>query len=107
MFPRVDGRMDFSYSSTDYGIGTRGQVRSRKVGEPLLLRMVTRTVRVWQIPVIFVAFIIGLKDSTETAILFENTVFVKAVMLVLSKVYSFSSLVSEQVVRDIFRSFVY
>lgn len=43
--------------------------------------MVTQIVRVWQIPVIFVAFVIELKDDLETAILFENTVFVKAVML--------------------------
>lgn len=30
---KVDGRMEFSYSSTDDGNGTRGQVRLRKAGE--------------------------------------------------------------------------
>ena len=33
VFLREDGRMEFSYSSTDDGDGTRGQVRLRKVGE--------------------------------------------------------------------------
>lgn len=61
--------------------------------KPLLLRMVIGIVRVWQISVVFVAFVVDLKDSIQTAILFENTVSAEAVMLVLSKVNSFSSLV--------------